>query len=194
MSFEETANAKAELRKAIREARRELTDEQRDLSARQVARRLLELPAFAEGRGGTVLAYMPMRYELSVVPAVHALRERGFRIAYPLCTEGNGLRLLVPPAENGFIVGAYGIMEPREEASREVDASELSAIILPAIGFDREFNRLGQGGGYYDRLLAKTSCFTVAVGFDCQLADHVPTEPTDKKVDAVVTPSFTAVR
>ena len=194
MSFEDIARAKAALRKSIRAQRRELTEEQRLFAALEVKDRLVELFTQKELLPCRVLAYMPMRYELDITPAAHALAEMGAELVYPLCIDEGGLRLLIPKGNDGFTVGAYGILEPRPEASSEIEPGELGAIILPAIGFDRAFNRLGQGGGYYDRLLAKTACFTVAVGFDCQLAESVPCESTDRQVDAIVTPGATLVR
>mgnify|MGYP002623221238 CR=1 FL=1 len=181
--------AKAELRKAIREARRALDQNERQVQAAAVAEHIAHLPQLSLMHGGVLLAYMPMRYELDILPAVLKLRGLGFEIAFPLCTEEHGLRLLIPP-EDGFRKGAYGITEPVPELSREVAPEDLAAILLPAIGFDKSFARLGQGGGYYDRLLAKTSCLTVACGFDCQLVERVPTEPFDRKVDIIVTPSW----
>ena len=139
---------------------------------------------------GVALAYMPMKYELDILPAVRMLKEKGLRIAFPLCIENGGLRLFIPADENGFVTGAYGISEPDTATAEEIRPSELTAVLLPAVGFDRSFDRLGQGGGYYDRLLAGIDCFTVAVGFDCQLIERVPTEPTDMRVDAIVTPSW----
>lgn len=180
------AEKKAELRKRIRGLRRGLSEEERRSAALTVAEKLLSLGELKAAK--YVLCYMPMRYELDILPAVGGLKSRGAVPVFPLCVEDGGLKLYVPAEENGFVTGAYGILEPNTGTAREIPAEELDAIILPAIGFDRKLRRLGQGGGYYDRLLARTNCFTVAVGFDCQLVDEVPTEPTDRKVDAVVTP------
>ena len=180
---------KARLRSEIRARRRALSDDERITAGQAVAERLACLEGLKEAK--LALAYMPMKYEIDVLPAVERLKKLGKRIAFPLCIEDGGLRLFIPAEENGFEPGAYGILEPDAERAEEVGADSLDAIILPAIGFDRELNRLGQGGGYYDRLLAKTSCFTVMVGFDCQLVDFVPTEALDRKADALVTPSLT---
>ena len=181
---------KAKLRSEVRQGRRSMTDEVRRASALAVADGVMRLPVFEEGGPGTVLAYMPMKSELDILPAVAMLKSRGVRVAFPLCIENGGLRLFIPAEENGFVTGAYGIMEPDVSSALEIFPRDLTAVLLPAVGFDRSFARLGQGGGYYDRLLARTSCFTVAVGFDCQLVGRVPTEPTDMRVDAVVTPSW----
>ena len=185
------ADEKAALRAEIRAARRELAPEVRRASALAVAQKLASMPELASG---TVLAYMPMKYELDILPAVDMLRAKGARVAFPLCIENGGLRLFVPAEHNGFVTGAYGIMEPDIDTAEEVYPDELSAVLLPAVGFDIAFNRLGQGGGYYDRLLAGLNCFTLAVGFDCQLMGRVPTEPTDRQVEAIVTPSWFGAR
>ncbi len=181
------AEEKAALRSVIRAARRAIGDDERRSAALAVAKSLGHVLSF--GDVNTVLGYMPMRYELDITPALELLKGRGVRIAYPLCTDEGGLRLFAPDSDESFTSGAYGISEPVPERSTEITADELDAIILPAIGFDPACRRLGQGGGYYDRLLARSSCMTVAVGFDCQLVEFIPTERTDRPVDVVVTPT-----
>lgn len=188
----DVSEKKAALRKEIRAARRALSEEERTAAAALIADKLIRVKGIAEA--GTILAYMPMKYELDILPAVSLLRARGKRIAFPLCIENGGLRLFVPADENGFVKGAYGILEPDVNTAEEIGGDELDAIILPAIGFDEKLNRLGQGGGYYDRLLSKTRCYKIAVGFDCQLVGSVPVEEFDKPVDAVATPSRVILR
>ena len=180
------SESKAELRRSIREKRRALSQAERQYAAELVAEKLLRIPELVSAR--YVLAYMPMKYELDIIPAVRRLEELGVKAVFPLCIENGGLRLYLPARENGFRIGAYGILEPDESTAVLIEPGNLDAVILPAIGFDSNRNRLGQGGGYYDRLLANLDCFTVAVGFDCQLVKSVPVEEFDKTVDAVVTP------
>lgn len=180
---------KAELRREVRALRRGIGAEERALAAQAVAERLMRFEELTGAR--FVLAYMSMKFELDILPSVERLKSVGVTPVFPLCVEEGGLKLLVPAEENGFNVGAYGILEPDITTAVEIEASMLDAIILPAIAFDAAGRRLGQGGGYYDRLLSRTSCFKVAVGFDCQLVPEVPTEETDRAVDAVVTPSHT---
>lgn len=190
----EITQKKAELRRDLRVRRRELSEDDRRNAALCVRDKLVELLLPRTNKAGVVLAYMPMKYELDVLPTVESLVSMGVRAAFPLCVEENRLRLFVPDNDNSFVEGAYGILEPCPERCTEVFAEELEAIILPGIGFDNRCNRLGQGGGYYDRLLARTDCFTIGVGFDCQLVKDVPTEDTDKCVDAVVLPSWVLLK
>lgn len=182
---------KEALRRQIRAKRREIGEVERELDAAAVASRLGGISRLTSSR--CILAYMPMKNELDILPAVEMFRRRGVRVAFPLCIENGGLRLFVPADENGFVTGSYGILEPDVSTAEEISAEELDAIILPAIGFDLKGYRLGQGGGYYDRLLARTDCFCAAVGFDCQLVPEVPVEGTDMRVDAVITPGTTLI-
>lgn len=183
----EITEKKVELRKLIRARRRELLLMERELGAILVAKKITELECLKDA--SCILAYMPMKYELDILPAVEKLKERGIKAAFPLCIENGGLRLFVPAEKDGFVTGAYGILEPDVSTAEEVFPEDLDAILLPAIGFDREGHRLGQGGGFYDRLLARTNCRKIAVGFDCQLVESVPVEATDRPIDIIVTPN-----
>ena len=84
--------------------------------------------------------------------------------------------------------GSYDIMEP--EGNDTVSPEMLNLIIVPGMAFDRQGNRLGRGKGFYDRFLAQTHAVTIAVCFDCQLVDNIPTEPHDLPAQFVVTKSF----
>jgi len=84
--------------------------------------------------------------------------------------------------------GSYNILEPTNNDL--LDPDELDLIIVPGVAFDRNGNRCGRGKGFYDRFLAKTHAITIAVCFDCQLVDELPTEPHDIPAMHIVTNSF----
>ena len=67
------------------------------------------------------------------------------------------------------------------------DPSEIELIIVPAVAFDRNGNRLGRGKGFYDRLLQTTSATKIGVGYDFQLIEEIPAEPHDIPMDMVIT-------
>lgn len=98
------------------------------------------------------------------------------------------------PVTNGYAdtrVGAYGIREPLPElvaASREETCNENVIWLVPGLAFDRAGNRLGRGGGFYDRLLPGVRGTKVGVAYTWQLVDLLPTEPHDIPVDVIVTP------
>lgn len=127
--------------------------------------------------------------ELDPMPLIECAKAAGKRIAFPLCIENGGLRLFVPNnGADSFVSGSYGILEPKPEDSTEVFAEDIDLIIVPAVAFTKECGRLGQGGGYYDRLLKKTGAFTVGVGYDFQLCESLPVEEHDMPLDCVALP------
>lgn len=67
------------------------------------------------------------------------------------------------------------------------DPSSIDFAVVPGVAYDRAANRLGRGGGYYDRLISQLRCITVAPAFSFQIFDEVPMEPWDRPVDRVVT-------
>ena len=84
----------------------------------------------------------------------------------------------------GFAVGDFNIMEPQNEPYN----GGYDLIIVPGVAFDKKGNRIGRGKGYYDRFLCKhIDVKRIGICFDFQLVDEVPTEPTDIRMDKVIT-------
>lgn len=178
---------KQQLRKTLRKQRREQDKEVAMVASKSICGKIVELDRFKNSN--TILAYMCSKGEVDVGELIHHARICGKRIAFPLCIDDGGLRLLIPNTPASFKVGAYGISEPDESDSIEIDASQIDMIIVPAVAFTRNGRRLGQGGGYYDRLLQKSNAYTVGVGFDFQLLESLPLEEHDRSLDCIVTPS-----
>jgi 5-formyltetrahydrofolate cyclo-ligase len=85
--------------------------------------------------------------------------------------------------------GAYEIPEPRSGALRPIEASEIDLLIVPGVAFDLKGNRLGYGGGYYDRFfpLLRPQTPLVALAFELQIVSWVPVEEWDQQVHCIVT-------
>jgi len=83
--------------------------------------------------------------------------------------------------------GSYGILEPREELLGLKSTADVELCLVPGVAFDQIGNRIGYGGGYYDRLLDSINGRTVGLAYSFQVLDEIPSEPHDKRVDIVVT-------
>jgi 5-formyltetrahydrofolate cyclo-ligase len=91
--------------------------------------------------------------------------------------------------------GFMGIPEPEKDVNRNMSLNEIDLVVIPGTGFDPKGNRLGYGGGYYDRLLSIESkqlakvkhITTVALAFEEQIGEDIPAEPHDIKVDMIIT-------
>lgn len=100
----------------------------------------------------------------------------------------NGVNLEILPYDRSRLsLGAFHIEEPQGDDTTPVDAIEM--VVVPAVAYDRNGNRVGRGKGFYDRLLADTRATKVGVAYDFQLVDEIDTDPHDVKVDMVITES-----
>ena len=116
--------------------------------------------------------------------------ERGHEIALPRFAGGGApmefARFADPYEAEDLVEGPFGITQPPADAP----SLEPAIVFVPLVGFTAEGERLGQGGGHYDRWLADHP-ETVAIGlaWDCQLVESLPTEAHDRSLAAVVTPT-----
>ena len=178
---------KHEQRKAIKSVLKGLSEDELKQESLLAAKRFTLLDEFK--RAKTVMAYMAMQRECDPSVIVRAAKESGKRVAFPLCIEGNRLKILVPNDDNAFCVGAYGIIEPDITRSTVIEPNDLDIIVVPGLAFDKNCQRLGRGAGFYDRLLSESCAFKAGFAFDEQILPKVCTEEHDQRLDCVVTPT-----
>ncbi|NLC53125.1 MAG: 5-formyltetrahydrofolate cyclo-ligase [Firmicutes bacterium] len=146
----------------------------------------LDLPVLLNKQ--VVAAYSSFGHEVVTQPLLAGLLKAGFTLALPVVDQQNRkmefrrvdrLETLTP--------GVYGILEPRN--GQLCCPEEIELFFIPGLAFDRQGNRLGRGGGYYDRYLSmiKPSAVKIGLAFQIQIAAALPVDPHDIKVDAVLT-------
>ncbi len=139
--------------------------------------------------GMVVSAFLPIRTEIDTRPLIAALAAGGATVVLPTIV-GDSPDLLFRTWAPGDSLskGAFGVEEPLA-SSPERDPQTL---VIPLLAFDRAGYRLGYGGGYYDRAIARLrvlhSIRTIGVAYDAQEVVHVPREAHDERLDAIVTP------
>jgi 5-formyltetrahydrofolate cyclo-ligase len=164
----------------------------KDALSSQIMETLIGLSEFAAARA--VMIYLDARSEVRTRPALPRLLAGPRRIVVPWC-DGDHLRLFLLHDLAELDSGSFGILEPRavlrERPDRNIDPCELDLLVIPGVAFDRRGGRIGHGRGYFDRLLidVRESATLIGLAFDCQVFDHVPTEPHDVPMDLVVTES-----
>jgi len=170
----------------MRLRRRAVAPVRRKLANRAICRRLQTLPAYRRARA--IGLYWPADGE----PDVRALAEhawsQGKRIYLPVVRQGGAMRF-APWLRGGKLRrNRYGIPEP-VDAQRLVAAARLDMLVMPLVAFDARGNRLGMGGGYYDRALAGCRRIPVLVGaaFSLQQATAIPAQPWDIPMEFVIT-------
>ena len=135
----------------------------------------------------TILAFAPLSSEPMIDQVLDAWRAEGRTVLLPRTLDAPGAMDLVELKSLmcDVPIGAFGIRTPMGPPH---EGTPIEAILVPGVAFDRQGGRLGHGGGYYDRLLAKDQdAVTIGVGFECQLEVTLPHEPHDRGVHFIVT-------
>lgn len=182
---------KAALRARLREHRRARPASEQPELAEQLARRAMAL--LPEGPID-VTCYSSTADEPGTEPLIAALLAGGHRVWLPRIT-GMLLAWVAIDADSTFESGPLGIREPIGPSVTSIDFAEV--VLMPALAVDRSGRRLGQGGGFFDRALEATATLTdggpvlVALVYDDEVIDEVPTEAHDRPIDAIVTPRRT---
>ncbi len=179
-------DVKTDLRSRMRTALRALDGAQRTEWSLAAARNLLASAAWRDAR--TVSVFLSMPHEIDTTAIVEAAWASGRRVLAPRVVEADStLQLLAIRRWSDCLPGYRKILEPL--SGEVVDPAEVELMLVPGLAFDPRGGRLGQGGGFYDRLLAlpQIRATTCGVAFEIQVVDEVPVEPHDHRVDVLVT-------
>lgn len=181
------------LRQRILAARDRLAPEVRRQWSAAICARLWEIPAVAAAR--TIMVYVSFRSEVETGVFIGEALARGVTVVVPR-TEVKAKELTVyrlnDPAGD-LRPGYCGILEPDPTRAQPVDPASVEVVILPGSVFDRAGGRLGYGGGYYDRFLARQApqALRIAVAYGMQVVDEVPVLAHDMRLHWLVTEAAT---
>lgn len=186
---------KSVMRKEIEALRSAVPQESSPSYSEEACNRAAELlRGLPDRESGVACVYFPFGNELDVMPLIEQCWREGVPVAAPRTIPSmRRLQLHLVSGPDDLEIGTWGIREPRADCPLIEDYSSIAWMLMPGLAFDLEGSRLGYGGGYYDRLLEEMTVrgiplpFRLAVVYDCQMVDKVPTEPHDGKVDAIVT-------
>ena len=137
-----------------------------------------------------IAAYLPMGGEIDPHPLMQALRKNSNSICLPVCTDEDGPLVFRRYKQNDALLpDEMGIAAPRATAQQVTP----DIVLLPLLAFDGQGNRLGRGGGFYDRTLAalkkRDACRFIGLAFDMQMVDKCPIAPHDEALHAVLMPT-----
>lgn len=184
-----------QLRRQLLNARASLSVAQRDTAAQAVATHLMQLPQLQQPT--YVGSYFSIRAELPTQALNQQLLNVGHQLALPVLHPINqGHLLFLSLSETTrWVHNQYQIPEPELHAQHIVPLQQLQVLLVPLVGFDQFGNRMGMGGGFYDRTLSGwykghyPHLLPIGLGLDCQQVEQLPKQPWDVPLPMVVTPS-----
>ena len=173
---------KKELRRQIREQKRAMTEEQIVEASRKLGELFCQCEQYKAAK--TIYGYLPYNQEVRTVAMLEQAMRDGKRVAVPKCY-GDEMKFLYMDDLSLVEKGYAGIPEPIADEPVADDPTAL--VLMPGLAFTKEGNRMGYGGGFYDKFLAKEPDHpTVALCYDFQMVDYIPTDDYDIPVDCVL--------
>jgi 5-formyltetrahydrofolate cyclo-ligase len=175
---------KPELRKFIDARRKQLEEAAIDASNRRVMENLLSIPAYRQAK--TIFCFVGTPAEIDTKPIILDALAQGKRVGVPRCITKGVMRAYEIRALSDLQNGKYDIEEPKEGCIY-VDPREIDFVIAPCVTCNATGQRLGYGGGFYDRYLESLSVPKAALCRSALMYEEIPLESHDKPVDIVVT-------
>ena len=186
--YRDLTTKKKELRKSIQADRDKISPSMHHDLSLSASRKFLGLDAY---KGYMVIfAYYPFRSEIDIkILIVRALKDNK-RIILPRVSGKGKLDLFyIEDLASDLEVGCFGLTQPRPDKQKKARLEDIDLVIVPGVAFYKDLNRLGYGGGFYDRILESLNrkIPKIALCFEMQLLDEIPVGKHDKKVDMIIT-------
>lgn len=183
---------KKKLRKQIRTLRKNLTPQQQLHAAEQLCQRILT--CIKTRQANKVALFCSMDGEINTQMAIEALWHNNVAVYLPVIHPFNphALLFIKYDATTPMKRSSLGMLEPLVECHQICPLAQLDILFTPLVAFDDTGNRLGMGGGFYDRTLERLDSNKTAViglAHDCQKVSSIPTEPWDISLKQIITPS-----
>ncbi len=176
---------KAALRQQLRKQRRVQDARVLRRDSQQICSRLLELKEVQQAK--TVFCYVSCGGEVETHGLLERLLEQGKTVVVPRCRESGKMDLVPLFSMEELTAGKYGIPEPPADRPG-LDSACIDFTVVPALACGLDGSRLGQGGGYYDRFLARTAGGFAALCQEAFLLPMVPCEAHDRPMKIIITP------
>ena len=172
---------KTELRRMIREQKRAMSPAEIEEKSRKLGELLRQSEAYKNAR--SIYGYLPYNQEVRTTEMLRQAQLEGKRVAVPKCY-GDEMRFIWLDDLDRVEKGYANIPEPIDDGPIADDPDAL--VLMPGLAFDPQGHRIGYGGGFYDKFLAKQMHPTLALCYDFQMLDHLQTEEFDIPVDTVL--------
>ncbi|MEC5320491.1 5-formyltetrahydrofolate cyclo-ligase [Brenneria populi subsp. brevivirga] len=181
-----------QIRQDVRQRRRQIGAEQQALFAQQALERASAHQKIRDAQ--TIAVFLSFDGELDTGPLIQQFWRQGKRVYLPVLhpfSAGNLLFLRYAP-DTELVLNRLKILEPRIDVRQVLPLQRLDVLLTPLVAFDDRGQRLGMGGGFYDRTLRHRTPrgpYPIGLAHDCQRVDALPVEIWDIPLPEIITPS-----
>lgn len=178
-------DTKKEIRRRIRTLRDQMKLEDVCKKSEQITEKVFNTNEFKQSQ--LVLVYADFRNEVQTHFIAEKAWEKGKKVAFPK-VNGKEMDFYIVSEWSQLAPGAMNILEPISSCEKISSFTEDTLLIMPGVAYDRALNRVGYGGGYYDRFLNKHPLLhVIAIGYELQICNCLPVEATDIKPHMLIT-------
>lgn len=183
--------SKNQLRKQLKLIRDNISSDVRKTEEEIIINTILNSEIYKKSK--SIFIYNSFRSEVDTTCIIDNAMDGLKIVAIPVTnSHDNSMEAYIINKESKFIEDSYGISIPDKSNSNIINPQEIDLAIVPLIAYDNTGNRLGYGGGYYDRYLPKlrADAFVVGLAFSNQLVENLPFEEHDNKLDYIITVKY----
>ena len=173
---------KSKIRKNVLKARQENNSKNLNINSQSILKVLQKTKIKAKTLGG----YYPYNYEVNTMKILKDFEKLNYLISLPKIKKNSQMDFFSWSSQEPLVVNKYGIPEPISDKIKYPDI-----LLVPIVAYDKALNRIGYGGGFYDRYLEKITkikkVITVGLAYSFQKVKKIPINKYDMKLDFIIT-------
>lgn len=171
---------KIEIRKKKIQERLDLSDKEYQNKSNLIINKLKKEAVFQQAK--TIGIYISFNNEVNTLELIEELLK--YKVVCVPKTHKEYMDFHIIKSFKDLTKGNFGILEP--DNKNIIPKNQIDLMIVPLVAYDKNNNRIGYGGGYYDRYLQECDAYTVGLAFSCQLVDEINNEPTDISLKQII--------
>ena len=178
---------KDHIRQTIKQKRLALSSNEVQRRSRSVFQRLMKSNFYQNAQ--SIACYVSVQNEVDTHNLIQIALKNGKQIGVPVTDPDGHMAFQAISSLDILHPVHFGLLEPPRDANTEIPPESFDLILLPGLAFDDRGNRIGSGGGYFDRFLSTIPAHTAALSYDFQILDQIPTDSHDIRLDYIITES-----
>ncbi|MGM0507817.1 MAG: 5-formyltetrahydrofolate cyclo-ligase [Fusobacteriota bacterium] len=176
---------KENLRSILKQKRENLSEKYIKQKSEKIYRKIINYKGYAKSQ--VIMSYCDIKNEVKTDRINNKILQDGKRLVLPYIDRKKDIIIPIEIKDiNNLNIGKYNILEPKHNKENVIDPSELDLVLVPAVGYDKYGNRIGFGGGYYDKFLCGVDAKKVGLAYDFQVVEKIKSEEHDIKIDKVI--------
>lgn len=175
---------KRELRRKIKEDIKNLDKNYCMAADRKIQEKILESPEYRNAK--YIFCFVGTSDEINTMPIIEHALQSGKFVAVPKCLEYGIMESYLIESLESLQLGSYGIMEPDINVTEQIEPGRIDLAIIPCLSANYKGQRIGYGGGFYDRYLNRTDAYRMVLCRKRIMRDDIPVESHDLLMDEVV--------